>query len=89
MKTFDKETNQWVVKITSENIKDYRDKIIHAPQQHLSNAYTSVDVGGMNLNVGEMVEKAKTTKLYGGSPTSMTIKDNSEATLYLIDLKSV
>lgn len=89
MKTFDKETNQWVVKITKSNIDDYRNKVVHNPLQHISNDYTSVDVGGMNLNVGEMVEKAKTTKLYGGSPTSMTIKDNSEATLYLIDLKSV
>lgn len=87
MKTFDKETNQWIVKITSENIKDYRDKIIHAPQQHLSNAYTTADVGGSNLTIGEMVDKAKTTNLYGGCPTSMTVKDNSEATLYLIDLE--
>ena len=52
MKTFDKETNQWVVKITESNIDDYRNKVVHNPLQHISNDYTSVDVGGMNLNVG-------------------------------------
>ena len=89
MKTFDKETNQRIVKIASENIKDYRDKIIHNPQQHLSNAYTTEDVGGSNLTIGEMVDKAKTTKLFGGCPTRLTVKDDSDATLYVIDLKKV
>lgn len=89
MKTFDKETNQWIVEITSEKIKDYRDKIIHAPQQHLSNAYTTEDVGGGNLTIGEMVDNAKTTKLYGGYPTRLTVKDDSEATLYIIDFAKV
>lgn len=86
MKTFDKEMNQWIVEITSENIKDYSDKIIHTPQQHLSNDYTTENVGGSNLTIGDMVDNAKTTKLYGGCPKRLTVKDNSEATLYLIDL---
>lgn len=89
MKTFDKETNQWIVEITSENIKDYGDKIIHAPQQHLSNAYTTETVGGGNLTIGEMVDNAKKTKLFGGYPTRLTVKDDSEATLYIIDLNKV
>ena len=89
MKTFDKETNQWIVEITSENIKYYLDKIISTPQQHLSNAFTTVYVGGGNLTIGEMVEKAKATKLYGGFPTHLSVKDNSINTLYVIDLNKV
>ena len=89
MKTFDKETQQWIAEITSENIKYYQDNIISAPQQHLSNDYTTVYVGGHNLTIGEMIEKANATKLYGGFPTHLTIKDDSEDTLYVIDLNNV
>lgn len=73
------------IEITTNNIEEYENKIIRQPIQHLSNQYTTSECGGSNLTIGEMVKKAKETRLYGGKCERLTIRDNSENKLYIIN----